>query len=214
MQVHILLAKAMMFKKVVYPTDNSIRTFPTVSSLISQEVDLARNCFTVYSKHCALSRCQEVDGTWLEWIWRVVDLLCIIKRVMHFDIPWVAQYTRRWWWWCELAICEKVSVNTLLAFLTCTLVVRPLLLNNAKVFQCTGDWGWLFGLRRVGSADYSSTVLLTLPTKVRSWFHHQYRWHQCSPQIAEGCVCNWMCGFSFSCITIHSPDCSFGHTWW
>ena len=66
-----------------------------------------------------------------------------------------------------------------------------------------------FGLRRVGNADYSSTVLLTLPTKVRSWFHHQCRWHQCSPQIAEGCVCNWMCGFSFSCITIHSPDCSF-----
>ena len=50
MQVHIIFAKAVMLKKGVYPTDNSNHT---VSSLISQEVDLARNCFTVYSKHCA-----------------------------------------------------------------------------------------------------------------------------------------------------------------
>ena len=89
-QVHIPLPKAIMRKEIVELTDHSVGALATVSCLVCQEIDLARQSFTGYTKHCALPRRKEVDGARLKWIGGIVHLLCIVKRVVDLHIPGVA----------------------------------------------------------------------------------------------------------------------------
>ena len=74
-------------KKTMEPADHSIGTFAAVPSLIC---NLSRQCFIVDTKHCALPRCQEVNGTRLQWIGLVVQLQGIVKGVMHLYLLRVA----------------------------------------------------------------------------------------------------------------------------
>ena len=129
MEVCNLLSQSMVLQEVVNSADNGIGSLTTVSSLISQEVDLPRNGFTVHSKHCALSRCEKVDWTWLKWIRGVVHLLGVIKGIVHFDVLRVTWDSGAWWWWCEVTISKEVGLNTLLAFPAHSLVVRSLHLD-------------------------------------------------------------------------------------
>ena len=45
-----------MVHEVVQLADRTVRPFPAVPSLITEEVDLARKSFTVAPKHCTLPR--------------------------------------------------------------------------------------------------------------------------------------------------------------
>ena len=50
----------MMVKEIVQLADHTVRPLPAVSSLVAEEVDLARKGFTVDAKHCTLPRGEEV----------------------------------------------------------------------------------------------------------------------------------------------------------
>lgn len=77
-----------MFKEKVDPAINGIGTLTAVTCFIGEEFDLLWKNFTVDSKHSTLPRCQKVNlnQTWLERVRRVVHLLCVIKRIVHFDL--------------------------------------------------------------------------------------------------------------------------------
>ena len=79
MQEHSLLAKAMGVKEVVETTDDIVGSLSTFASFIGKKIYLSRYCFTMHSKHRALSGCQKVYRARLEWITREVHLLRIIK---------------------------------------------------------------------------------------------------------------------------------------
>ena len=131
MQVHMHLSKAVIVKKIVKTTDHSIGAFPTISSLVCQKIDLARQSFTGYAKYRALPRCKEVDGAWLQWIGRIVYLLRIIKGIVHFDIPGVAGCAQARWWWCKGVFGCKVSTNTLFTLIADGFIVLPLHSHNS-----------------------------------------------------------------------------------
>ena len=63
-----------MVHEVVQLAGHTVRPFPAVPSLITEEVDLARKSFTVDPKHCTLPRGEEVYWAGLEWVARVVHL--------------------------------------------------------------------------------------------------------------------------------------------
>ena len=61
-----------MLEEVVKLADNRVGPFPTITSFITQKVDLSGNGLTCNSKYSTLPRGQEVDGTWLERVtWEV-----------------------------------------------------------------------------------------------------------------------------------------------
>ena len=59
---NFLLSQAMFGKEVVQLADNRISTLATISSLISQEIDLPRKCFAMNTKKTTVPRCRKVDG--------------------------------------------------------------------------------------------------------------------------------------------------------
>ena len=87
MKKHYLLTKPMCFVEEVQTANHIVGTFATLSSLVSKEIDLTWQGFTVHSEHGALSWCQKVDRPWLEWIRWKMHLLCIVKAVVDLYIP-------------------------------------------------------------------------------------------------------------------------------
>ena len=81
-----LLTEPVCLQKVVKPADDVISIFATLSCLISEETDLAREGLTVHPKHSTLPWCHKVNQPWLEGIKRNVYLLCIVKRIMHLNV--------------------------------------------------------------------------------------------------------------------------------
>ena len=66
-------------KSCSQPTDHNVGAFATISCLVCQETDLARQSFARYTKYCALPWRKEVDGARLKWIGGIAYLLCIVK---------------------------------------------------------------------------------------------------------------------------------------
>ena len=78
-KVDMLLTETVALKEVVKTTHHSVCTLTTISSFVSQVIDLAGKSFTVHPKNCALPRCKKVDGAGLQWVGWIVDLLCIVE---------------------------------------------------------------------------------------------------------------------------------------
>ncbi len=64
----------MVFEEVMQLTNNHICSFSAISSLITQEVDLMRNCFTIDPKERAIPRCKEIYWAWLQRVAGIMDL--------------------------------------------------------------------------------------------------------------------------------------------
>ena len=60
-QEHFLLPQPMVIKKEVEVTDHCVGSLPTITCLVTKEVDLSWDGLTVDAKDCALSRGQEID---------------------------------------------------------------------------------------------------------------------------------------------------------
>ena len=84
--MYFLLSKTMILKEIVQSVNYCIGSFPTISSFICQEFDLSGEGLTINTKYGALPRCQEVYGTWMQWIGGVVYLLSKVERVVGLDI--------------------------------------------------------------------------------------------------------------------------------
>ncbi len=63
----LLLTQAVVLEEVVKLADDRFGPFPTITSFITQKVDLSGNGLTCNSKYSTLprGRGQEVDGTWV-----------------------------------------------------------------------------------------------------------------------------------------------------
>ena len=208
MEEDVLLSEPVMVEEEVKPTDDGIGALATIPSFVRQEVNLAGECLAVDAEHCTLPRCQEVDGPRLQGVRRIVHLLGVIEGVVSLDVVGVAGSTGEWWGRSELAVGGEVSPNTLFALLTRRFVVCSLQLHYTQVFQCVTEGCRLLSFRPISHADNGSTVLLTLPAKIRPWqFHHYNCRHQCSPQVAKGGVCHWInCALRLSCFVVDSPN--------
>jgi len=82
----ILLPKAVVVKKEVQPTDHSICTLATITCLICQEVHLPGECLAVHTNHCTLPGSQEIDWPRLQGVRWIMDLLGVVKGIVHFDV--------------------------------------------------------------------------------------------------------------------------------
>ena len=86
MEENIFFTKTIMRKEVVESTYNSISTFSAVTRFVCEKIDLLRNPFTHYTKDRALSWSEEVNGSWLFWVRRIINLLCVVKGVVDLDV--------------------------------------------------------------------------------------------------------------------------------
>ena len=84
MQVDVCLPQAMLLEEVVEETHDGVGPLPSVAGFINEVVDLPWDGFTTYPKDSALARGEEVDGTGLEGVRGVMNLLCHhVERVVN-----------------------------------------------------------------------------------------------------------------------------------
>ena len=80
-QLTFLLTKTMCGEVMVEETGHNVSPFACAGCFVDEVVDLVGDAFTVNTKDPTLSRCLEVDRTWLPGVARVMDLLCEVKAV-------------------------------------------------------------------------------------------------------------------------------------
>lgn len=73
----------MKLKEVVQLAYHSVGSLTTISSLVCEEVNLARERFTVYAKNTTLPGSEKEYGSRLEGIGRIVNLLGIVEIIMR-----------------------------------------------------------------------------------------------------------------------------------
>lgn len=105
-QLDRLLPKAIVFKKEVQVADDSVAPLTRTDGLIDQKVYLLRQALTVNSKYSALAGCQEVEGSWLRSITRIVDLLGKVEAVVHCKISGIL--------WSMLELMEAILLRNCL----------------------------------------------------------------------------------------------------
>ena len=126
-----VLSETMVVKEV-QPTDHSLGT---IACFICQEVYFSGECFTCHAEHCTLPWCHELGRPRLQGIrWT--------GGVVHLDIIVVYEVWRRR---SKLVIGDKVCADTLLALLTCCLVVCSLHFHQPQVIQSVADGCRLLG---------------------------------------------------------------------
>ena len=86
MQVHHFFTQSMHLEEVVETTDDFVGSFATLSSLLSEEIHLPRYRFTVDAKDSTLPRSKEVYRARLKRVRWKMDLLCIIKGEVQFEV--------------------------------------------------------------------------------------------------------------------------------
>ena len=114
-----------------------------------------------------------------------MNLLGVVKRIVHFDVVGVAGCLCRRWWWLEHIADSEVTKDTLLAFLANRPIVSPFGLDDLYVLQCLLNCSCFFSLCRVGCSENRGAVLLTLPAQIRAWFHDKDRGHKLAPEVIE-----------------------------
>ena len=85
-------------EEVVQHRHHSVGPFPGVDTLVQQEVHLSRESFACNTEQTTLPGTLEVDWPKLQWIRRVVDLLCEIKAVVAFPSKTACSMTTK----CEV----------------------------------------------------------------------------------------------------------------
>jgi uncharacterized protein involved in tellurium resistance len=92
MEEHLLLTQTMMSKEIVKLTNDGVSPLSTTTCLITKEVNLTRNCFTVYPKDSTFPGSKEIDGAWLHGIRWIMNQLGVIKGVMRFEVNGVCRW--------------------------------------------------------------------------------------------------------------------------
>jgi len=84
--------RTLMCKEVVQV---AYRAFPHTHSFISEVVDLLRNTWIANTKYATFTSGQNVHWAWLQWVTRVMDLLGIVKTIMHcyWSTVWCGTYS-------------------------------------------------------------------------------------------------------------------------
>lgn len=82
MEVHLLFAKSIVFKKIMKIADYSITAFGCAVSFVNQEVNLLWNVLTANAEKADFPWTQKIHGTWLHWVMWKMDLLCEVETVV------------------------------------------------------------------------------------------------------------------------------------
>ena len=83
MEICFILAKTVVIKKVVQPTNYSICPFPPICGFIGEKVHLSWNTFTSYTENGTFPACEKVNWSRLEWIGWEMNQLGVIKAVVY-----------------------------------------------------------------------------------------------------------------------------------
>ena len=92
--------RSMLSPNGVTTADNSSTAMsmaPSCLCFICQKINLARESFAGYTKHCALPRRKEVEGARLKRIGGIVHLLCEVKRLVDLHVAG----SRAGWRWSK-----------------------------------------------------------------------------------------------------------------
>jgi hypothetical protein len=118
--------KSITLKEVVEERNNRVRPFADEMAFVNQKVHLLWNALATDPKYSTLARHEEVDGAWLQGIARQVNLLRVVKAVMHGEI-WTAAGS------AALQLSEPMSAAVLPCLIHHGLVEGPLFLYLGEV---------------------------------------------------------------------------------
>ena len=130
------LAKSVMLEKVVQKRHHSVGTFSHIRCFVNQVICLTWDTLTTHSKYSTLSGCFEIHRPWLEWVVRVMDLLCEVERVVGHVWSTTRWSRRIWRRESEYSTSRKVGLDCVFTVLDSTPVERPLLSCPLEVLFC------------------------------------------------------------------------------